>query len=115
MKSIAVDSSALIAIVLEEPAAPKMLPWLTTCEQTFISTATWLETKIFVNVGAPQRVATLLAIMEMLAYEFVTVPKVRKVRHAAALNFGDCISYAMFLYSQCCNNALQMLHKRLNP
>jgi ribonuclease VapC len=107
MKSIAVDSSALIAIVLEEPDAPKMLASLTTCEQAFISTATWLETQIVVNVRAPQRVATLLAIMNTLVYEFVNVDEAQidiaiaaflkygKGRHAAALNFGDCFSYAM--------------------
>jgi ribonuclease VapC len=107
MNSIAVDSSALIAIVLDEPEGSKMLAALTTCDLVFLSTATWLETQIVVNVRAPQRVATLLAIIDALAYEFVTVDaaqieiaitaflKYGEERHAAALNFGDCFSYAM--------------------
>jgi ribonuclease VapC len=107
MNSIAVDSSALIAIVLDEPEGSKMLAALTTCDLVFISTATWLETQIVVNVRAPQRVATLLAIVDALAYEFVAVDaaqieiaiaaflKYGKGRHAAALDFGDFFSYAM--------------------
>jgi uncharacterized protein with PIN domain len=73
MNSIAVDSSALIAIVLDEPEGSKMLAALTTCDLVFLSTATWLKTQIVVNVRAPQRVATLLAIVDALAYEFVAV------------------------------------------
>jgi uncharacterized protein with PIN domain len=52
MNSIAVDSSAHTAIVLDEPDGSKMLAAFTTCNLVFLSTATWLETQIVVNVRA---------------------------------------------------------------
>ncbi len=104
---IAVDSSALVAIVLEEPESHRLMLALAQEEEVLLTTATWLETLMVVTVRASQRMASLQALMEVVPHQYVAVDrelteiayaaflKFGNGRHPAALNFGDCFSYAL--------------------
>lgn len=104
---IAVDSSALVAIVLEAPESQRLMLALAQEDAVLLTTATWLETLMVVTVRASQRIPSLQALMEVVPHQYVAVDreltevayaaflKFGKGRHPAALNFGDCFSYAL--------------------
>jgi ribonuclease VapC len=104
---IAVDSSALVAIVLEEPESQRLMLALAQEDAVLLTTATWLETLMVVTVRASQRIPSLQALMEVVPHQYVAVDreltevayaaflKFGTGRHPAALNFGDCFSYAL--------------------
>ena len=104
---IAVDSSALVAIVLEAPESQRLMLALAQEDAVLLTTATWLETLMEVTVRASQRIPSLQALMEVVPHQYVAVDreltevayaaflKFGKGRHPAALNFGDCFSYAL--------------------
>ena len=104
---IAVDTSAIIAVLLEEPEAEKFRAILLTYEPYIIGPVL-LETlmvlsrrissnpdehlsKFLINIGAEtlpfDQQMTILAQQAFLAFG--------KGRHPAKLNFGDCMSYAL--------------------
>jgi ribonuclease VapC len=100
---IAVDTSALLAIVLNEPHADACIAALAAEDELLISAGTMAEALIVSsrrNVG--EEVARLI---EGLGFEVasITSASARRVaqayrrwgkgRHAAALNFGDCFAY----------------------
>lgn len=100
---IAVDTSALMAIVLDEPQATACIAALEAEDELLISAATVAEALIVSerrNVG--EEVATLI---DGLGFDIVDVtPAVaRRVAlayarwgkgvHSASLNFGDCFAY----------------------
>ena len=76
-------------------------------DAVLLTTATWLETLMVVTVRASQRIPSLQALMEVVPHQYVAVDreltevayaaflKFGKGRHPAALNFGDCFSYAL--------------------
>ncbi len=100
---IAVDTSALMAIVLDEPQAAACIAVLEAEDEILISAGTVAEALIVAarrNVG--DEMAELIA---GLGFEIVTVTLASARRladayahwgkgiHPAALNFGDCFAY----------------------
>jgi ribonuclease VapC len=100
---IAVDTSALMAILLNEPDADACAAALATADEVLISAGTVAEALI---VSARRGVgAAMNSLIEGLGFEVmpVTAASARRIAHAyerwgkgmnpAALNFGDCFAY----------------------
>jgi ribonuclease VapC len=100
---IAVDTSALMAIVLGEPEADACIEALQAEEDLLISAGTVAEALIVAgrrNVGEP-----MARLIDGLGFEIVAVTPAAARRiarayaswgkgvHPAALNFGDCFAY----------------------
>ncbi|HEX9904523.1 MAG TPA: type II toxin-antitoxin system VapC family toxin [Propylenella sp.] len=103
-----VDSSALIAILTKEPERDRLGTALGLVRRRIISSATLLETSIVAVVRAGDRgmaevdrlVASLMLQVEPFTAEQAMLAREAflrfgKGRHAARLNFGDCIAYAL--------------------
>jgi ribonuclease VapC len=106
---VIVDSSALIAILNEEPPAPRCLEALLASPATLMSAANLLEAAIAMDrhpspVLGPA-LDDLIARLR-IAVEPVTLSQVviardahrrfgRGTGHPARLNFGDCFAYAL--------------------
>jgi ribonuclease VapC len=102
---IVVDTSALVAVLLDEPGAEACASILQTEEECLISAGTLAEPMIV----AEHRGATaeLMTMLDGLALEVVPVTtataravaavyrRFGKGFHPAALNFGDCFAYAL--------------------
>jgi len=105
---VIVDGSALIAILLQEPEANRIDTFLTGCSEPLMSAGSFLETSM-VSLG--QRGVDGLKDFDMLIARFgirvvaftesqaliarQAFERYGKGRHPAALNFGDCIAYAL--------------------
>ncbi len=104
-----VDSSALIAIIRNEPDGRYFELALESSSVNRISAGTWLETTIVVDrLGDPllsRRLDELMGVAQ-LVIEPVTPTQARLARdayrdfgrgagHPAGLNFGDCFAYAL--------------------
>ena len=100
---IVVDTSALMAIVLDEPEADACIAALASEDEILISAGTAAEALI---VAARRNVGDeLAALIDGLGFEVVPVASATARRvarayrdwgkgvHAAALNFGDCFAY----------------------
>lgn len=100
---IAVDTSALMAIVLDEPKADACIAALETEDEFLISSGNVAEALI---VAARRGVGEEMArLIDRLGLEIVSVTPASAQRiadaygkwgkgvHPAALNFGDCFSY----------------------
>jgi ribonuclease VapC len=100
---IVVDTSALMAIVLSEPAAPACVAVLEAEDEIQISAGTVAEALI---VSARRNVGVEMArLLDGLGCEIVSVTPAAARRiaeayqqwgrgmHPAALNFGDCFAY----------------------
>jgi ribonuclease VapC len=100
---IAVDTSALMAIVLKEPRAPASVAALEAEDEILISAGTAAEALIVAvrrNVGVE-----MARLIDALGCEIVSVTPAAARRiaeayrqwgrgqHPAALNFGDCFAY----------------------
>ncbi len=106
---IAVDSSALIAILRREPEADAFLRIIADAERCHLSTVSVLETSMVLagRVGdqaswAELDALTATAAMQVVAQDAEQANAARmaflrygKGRHPAALNLGDCASYAL--------------------
>lgn len=103
-----VDTSALLAILLMEPEAELFTGVIERAEVLRMSVASYLEAAIYVDRrGDEVRRAMLDTFIEELGVrlEPVTVEQIRhareafllfgKGRHPAALNYGDCFTYAL--------------------
>jgi ribonuclease VapC len=99
---IAIDTSALVAIVLKEPQADACLAALEAEDEVLISAGTLAELLI---VSARRNLAIEMArLIDTLAPEVVPVTP-RQIgliyqqwgrgMHPAGLNFGDCFAYAV--------------------
>ncbi len=103
-----IDSSVIIAILLEEPTAEEYLNKIAASWPRMMSTATFVECGLrlvgqkgpgglidlqtFVLHGSIQ----LIPVEADQALEAVSAfERYGKGRHPAALNFGDCFSYAL--------------------
>lgn len=108
---IAVDTSALMAIVLDEPAAEACMAVLEQQDEIVISAGTVAEALI---VSARRNVEKEMSrLIEELGFEIinVTAGMARRVAaaydqwgkgvHPAALNFGDCFAYAVAKERDC--------------
>ena len=103
-----IDTSAILAILGDEPEAELFADKIASAEMRWVSAATLLETAIVVEArhGAAggQKLDEMIVAAQILV-EPVTVEQVAvarlayrtygKGRHPAGLNFGDCFSYAL--------------------
>lgn len=103
-----VDTSAIIALLREEPEAPSLGRALSRALRPRISAANWLEAAL-VAEGRDQEdgAARFDRVMSASGIEVVGVTpdiarrareawrRFGKGRHPAGLNFGDCFSYAL--------------------
>lgn len=101
------DSSAIVAVLLKEPGYQRPLERLTENPEPGVGAPTMVETGIVLSARLGERGQTLLARF-VQAYELVILPcdtehwtvavqaflRYGKGRHPAALNFGDCLTYA---------------------
>ena len=102
-----VDSSALVAVILQEPGWERLLHAMKSADRMGIAAPTLAEAGIVLSARLKRDARPVLA---RFAQEtgMVTLPfgesayvvamdawlRFGKGRHPAALNFGDCISYA---------------------
>ena len=107
--SIAIDTSALVAVVFgEQDAALYAGSMLTNVGDCMISAATLLEASIVAEAKqGPAATQDLRSLVEQIGAEIVPVDaatssvafaawqRFGKGRHPAALNFGDCLAYAL--------------------
>jgi ribonuclease VapC len=103
-----VDSSALLAVLLDEPEGPRFIGLLADAEDPLISAATLVEASIVMQAktGEPG-VDDLDELLAAAAVRCVAVDRAQahiareaytrfgKGRSPAGLNFGDCFSYAL--------------------
>lgn len=102
------DTSALVAILLGEPEQPALIGAMAEYEDILISAATLVEASIVMRAKTgDQGVADLDELLAAAAVRCVAVDRVQagiardafarfgKGRSVAALNFGDCFSYAL--------------------
>ena len=104
---IAVDPSAIVSLLLGEPGSDEIGHKLAS-DRIVISAPGWVELSIVLEarVGAEASVLLgelrnridlhIVAVDEAMAHEAVSAwRRFGKGRHPAALNFGDCFSYAL--------------------
>lgn len=102
------DSSAVIALLLKEPGHKRLLDRLAATEQVGIGAPTVVETSLVLSSRLGHAGKTLLArFLQEAEIEVVSFTADHwtiaadafiaygKGRHRAALNFGDCMSYAV--------------------
>lgn len=105
-----IDTSAIVAIALDEPDAAELELRIADDPVRLISAATVLEAAIVLETrlgdpGGRELDLWLLKIgAELVSVDSEQVDAARRAwrrygkgRHAAALNFGDCFSYALAL------------------
>ncbi len=102
-----VDSSVIVAIVFREPGFASLVSCCTSTAGTGIGTPTLVETGIVLTARLGRSATGLLAhLVDELGLQIVpfgdahwraaidAYVRFGKGRHAAALNFGDCMTYA---------------------
>jgi ribonuclease VapC len=103
-----IDTSALVAIELKEPGADILLKKIAASPVAVVATPTLLETTIVLTRRMGHAARSSLA-MSMRYLRIQVIPftedhfdiaadaflRFGKGRHEAALNFGDCMSYAV--------------------
>jgi ribonuclease VapC len=108
---IAVDTSALMAVILDEPSAEACIEALTGSGELMISAATIAEALIVAERrGAGDSMARLI---DQLGFTIVdathatarrvaqTYAQWGKGQHPAGLNFGDCFAYDVAKQHEC--------------
>jgi len=101
------DSSAIVAILLKEPGHERLLECLAENPESGVGAPTMVETGIVLSARLGERGQTLLGRFTQAAElvilscdaEHWTIAvqaflRFGKGRHPAALNFGDCLTYA---------------------
>lgn len=101
------DSSALIAILFAEPGYLEIVDLILEADRVGVGGPTAAETGlVFVGRGGGKNAAPVEGLLEELSVSIVpfgaaewtiAIDAFRRFgrgRHAAALNFGDCLSYA---------------------
>lgn len=102
------DSSAVVAVLLAEPRAPRLVDHMAAASTAGIGAPTLAETAIVLQARLGDLGRSLLGRFieeaELTCVPFVDVHwraaadafrRYGKGRHAAGLNFGDCMSYAV--------------------
>ena len=109
MGVVAVDSSALIAVLFHESGAQALLDAMKNANHLVISAPTLAETAIVFDSRAhpltkPDDVGILLSLLDIsiIPFDDTHASIARKAylqygkgRHKAALNMGDCFAYAL--------------------
>ena len=106
------DTSAAVAIALGEPERSQFLQQVIEADKVLISAATFIEIAIVLeNRVGPAATREMETFLRSLGAEIVSVDSVQaeqaqlayrrygKGRHPAALNFGDCFTYALAVVS----------------
>lgn len=105
-ESIVIDTSAIIAILQGEDDAPALADAISRAGYRLLSAVSQVEASV-VCIARRRSAAEVDAFIERAAIEIVPVTSAHaelaiegfkrfgKGRHAAALNFGDCFSYAL--------------------
>jgi ribonuclease VapC len=107
------DSSAVVAVFLKEPGSGDLVTKLASARAVGIGAPTLVEAGIVLTARMGNQAHALLS-QFLTEFSVVTVPfgeehwrtavlayrRFGKGRHAAALNFGDCMSYATAKLSQ---------------
>lgn len=101
------DSSAIVAIMLREPTCGDFLDRISSAEFVAIGAPTLFETAIVLTIKTGRDglamvndflqetgVIVVTFSQEHVSAAFQAYLKYGKGRHPAALNFGDCLSYA---------------------
>ena len=102
------DSSAIIAVLRDEPDADTLSAAIESAETRRLSAATYVESAIVIDSNRSPLLSNLLDSFlgrSLITIEPVTVEQARlareayrdygKGRHKAGLNFGDCFAYAL--------------------
>ena len=103
-----VDSSALLAILLDAPEAPALLDALVDADRPRMSVANWLEVAMLIEARGG-RLASLrfdefvrASGIELAPVDAAQAETARTAwrhfgrhKHSARLNFGDCFAYAL--------------------
>jgi ribonuclease VapC len=111
---IAIDTSALVALLFNEPEADRIAALLDDTETVLIGAPTALEFRMVV-LGQSTRVAADAGTALIAKPPFVIVPfgedhlamatdafdRFGKGRHPARLNYGDCMAYAVAALADC--------------
>jgi len=108
-----IDTSAIVAIALDEPEAPALEERIADDPVRMISAATLLETAMVIETRLGERGGAELDLwlhkagVEIVAVDSELVDVARRAwrrfgkgRHPAGLNFGDCFSYALASLTQ---------------
>lgn len=104
-----VDTSAIIAILRNEPEARSFLEAMSVAPTISMSAGSWLELTVVTTRGGDAQIregAEILltrfdVVIEAVTKEIATIANDgyrkygRGTRHAADLNFGDCFAYAL--------------------
>jgi len=103
-----IDTSAVLAILQDEPERRRFAESIEAADTTCMSAATWVESSIVVEARyGSDGLRDFDRLMERIAVEIVPVDleqaraareafrRFGKGRHPAGLNFGDCFSYAL--------------------
>ena len=103
-----IDSSALIAIMLNEPVADRLVVAIGAASRRLISAASVLESsQVLLGRFGEAGELQLDPLLRSIAVDIVDVDAEQTIiardaartfgrgRHKAALNFGDCFSYAL--------------------
>ena len=110
---IALDSSALIAILLHEPDTDALVDAIERTDHLLIGAPTLLECRIVAAAKSPRLPDDLHELIDGIRPETVdftarhldaaseAFERFGKGRHPAALNFGDCMAYAIARVAQC--------------
>jgi len=108
---IAVDTSALMAILLEEPSVEDCASVLSASSRTLISAGTLAEVHITATMRGLDM--ELSALLDRMKFEIVPVTadvskrmgqiysRWGKGAHRASLNFGDCFAYDVAKQNDC--------------
>jgi ribonuclease VapC len=105
---IAIDASAIVAVLKEEAEAESFAEIIVEAERCFLSAVGFFETSmVMIGRGEPALADGLDALVERRGIEIVSFDwelaresraafiRFGKGRHPAGLNFGDCVSYAL--------------------
>jgi ribonuclease VapC len=104
-----IDSSALIALLLDEPESTNFVTSIAASTTRLTSASSYLETAIVMlnrsGPDAPEKVDRLLADLSIDIFPFTQDQAVLAIAaygrygrggsHPAGLNFGDCFTYAL--------------------
>ncbi len=102
------DTSALLSVLLDEPAAPRILEAIVDAEGLRMSAANWLELAMIVEEKGGRLASLRLdeffraAGIEITAVSVEQAAAARTAwryfgrhKHSARLDFGDCFAYAL--------------------
>jgi ribonuclease VapC len=105
---VILDSSAIVAVIRGEPAATDLLPLLAAVDQRAVGAPTLVEAGIVLvaRLGPAGRtllvrfcdeldIAEIPFTVEHWPVALDAFQRFGKGRHPAALNFGDCLTYAI--------------------